>query len=224
MNFHLGQLSARSWHCFGLRRSYGLCCYWPSQGHVILRACSTGAAKALQPQHKAPISSGAWGATVLFLARLQAKAGCWRGIQGELKWASLSTGALLLMLLVLGAMVLQQLSPAVKISLPVFNPGKSGTNGTSLRETVTRCRNREVPSDPVLLCRYMHLRNQPLFLLVLHQALLSSVCLKRVLTKLAASKGSLTVLLLMSIAVLVCVDVYTRESIWIAGDSWNLIQ
>lgn len=64
----------------------------------------------------------------------------------------------------------------------------------------------------MLLCRYMDLRNQPFVLLILHQALLRSVCLKTVLTKLAASKGSLTVLLLMSIAVLVHVDVYTRES------------
>lgn len=36
---------------------------------MTLRACSAGAAKALQPQHESPVSSGAGGAMVLLLAR-----------------------------------------------------------------------------------------------------------------------------------------------------------
>lgn len=39
------------------------------EGCVTLRACSAGAARALQPQHEPPVSSGAGGATVLSLAR-----------------------------------------------------------------------------------------------------------------------------------------------------------
>lgn len=39
------------------------------EGCVTLRSCSAGAARALQPQHEPPVSSGAGGATVLSLAR-----------------------------------------------------------------------------------------------------------------------------------------------------------